>query len=90
LLLNHTEVQDVSCQTTGTDNVWDVDCSSFFPPDLSTWLIHGAYFYHDGTLALMRQVLRGIDRGVLDTSSALHGESVAETSSCYRNHVDYE
>ena len=59
---------------TGTDNVWDVDCSSFFPPDVNTWLIHGAYFYHDGTLALMRQVLRGIDRDVLDATGALEGD----------------
>lgn len=58
---------------TGTDNVWDVDCSSFFPPDVTGLLIHGAYFYHDGTLALMRQLLRGIDRNVLDMTGALKG-----------------
>jgi len=58
---------------TGTDNVWDVDCSSFFPPDVESLQIHGAYFYHDGTLSLMRQLLRGVDRGVLDTSGMLKG-----------------
>jgi esterase/lipase superfamily enzyme len=58
---------------TGSDNVWDVDCSSFFPPDVTGLLIHGAYFYHDGTITLMRQLLRGIDRGVLDASGALKG-----------------
>jgi len=48
-----------------TDNVWDVDCSSFFMPSVQD--IHGAYFLTDGTLNLMRQILRGLDRGVLET-----------------------
>jgi esterase/lipase superfamily enzyme len=56
---------------TGADNIWDIDCSSFFPSDVKPWLIHGAYFYHDNALALMRQILRGIDRGVLDSTDAL-------------------
>ena len=58
---------------TGADNVWDNDCSSFFPPDVTGLLIHGAYFYHAGTLALMRQVLRGIDRDVLESTGFLKG-----------------
>jgi hypothetical protein len=49
-----------------TDNVWDVDCSSFFPPEVDGAAIHGAYFVNEGTLNLMRRVLRGLDRGVLD------------------------
>ena len=48
-----------------TDNVWDVDCSSFFKPDVQD--IHGAYFLTDGTLNLMRYVLHSLDRGVLET-----------------------
>jgi esterase/lipase superfamily enzyme len=48
-----------------TDNVWDVDCSTFFPPAISGTSIHGAYFVTDATIDLMRQVLKGIDRGVL-------------------------
>jgi esterase/lipase superfamily enzyme len=48
-----------------TDNVWDVDCSSFFPAEVDSAAIHGAYFGNDGTLNLMRSVLRGLDRGVL-------------------------
>ena len=48
-----------------TDNVWDVDCSSFFPPTIGGMAIHGAYFVTDATIELMRQILRGIDRGVL-------------------------
>ncbi|PYJ36395.1 MAG: hypothetical protein DME84_10625, partial [Verrucomicrobia bacterium] len=49
-----------------TDNVWDVDCSSFFPREVDGAGIHGAYFLHDGTINLIRHVLRGLDRGVLD------------------------
>jgi hypothetical protein len=58
---------------TGADNVWDNDCSGFFPKDVEPFLIHGAYFYHPGTLTLMRQVLKGIDRAVLAESGALKG-----------------
>jgi esterase/lipase superfamily enzyme len=47
-----------------TDNVWDVDCSSFFRSDVQD--IHGAYFLTGGTIELMRHILRGLDRGVLD------------------------
>ena len=50
-----------------TDNVWDVDCSSFFPREVDGAAIHGAYFVNEGTLNLMRHVLRGLDRGVLNT-----------------------
>jgi hypothetical protein len=42
-----------------------VDCSSFFKSDVGD--IHGAYFLTDGTIDLMRHVLRGLDRGVLET-----------------------
>jgi Alpha/beta hydrolase of unknown function (DUF900) len=49
-----------------TDNVWDVDCSSFFPPSVPSMDIHGAYFVTAATINLMRQILRGIDRDVLD------------------------
>ena len=49
-----------------TDNVWDVDCSGFLPSEIDGPAIHGAYFLNDGTLNLMRHILRGIDRGVLD------------------------
>ena len=48
-----------------TDNVWDVDCSNLFPSNVSGTDIHGAYFVTDTTIELMRQILRGIDRGVL-------------------------
>ncbi|MGH8101957.1 MAG: alpha/beta fold hydrolase [Chthoniobacterales bacterium] len=56
-----------------TDNVWDVDCSSFFAPDLSGEAIHGAYFDTPGVIELMRQILRGIDRRVLQTTGATVG-----------------
>jgi esterase/lipase superfamily enzyme len=51
-----------------TDNVWDIDCSDFFPGNTSGEAVHGAYFETDGTIELMRQILRGIDRGVLEKS----------------------
>src|SRR6516225_4933482 len=56
-----------------TDNVWDVDCSSFFAANISGENIHGAYFVTDGIIELMRQILRGIDRGVLQKSGATVG-----------------
>jgi len=56
-----------------TDNVWEVDCSSFFPPSVSAIDIHGAYFVTQGTIDLMRQILRGIDRGVLASTGATTG-----------------
>jgi esterase/lipase superfamily enzyme len=51
---------------TDKDNVWDVDCSSFFPASVGGMDIHSAYFDNKGTLALMRDILRGIDRSVLE------------------------
>jgi hypothetical protein len=56
-----------------TDNVWDVDCSSFFQQGVRD--IHGAYFLTDGTLNLMRHILRGLDRGVLDTLGYTRGNA---------------
>jgi len=58
---------------TNKDNVCDVDCSSFFPPSVSGMDIHSAYFDAAGTLALIRDVLRGIDRSVLDTLGRTQG-----------------
>lgn len=58
-----------------TDNVWDVDCSSFFAASISGENIHGAYFVTDGTIELMRRVLRGIDRGVLQAAGATVGSA---------------
>jgi esterase/lipase superfamily enzyme len=51
----------------GFDNVWDVDCSSFFPGSVDGLHIHGAYFVTPGTVTLMRDLLRGLDRTVLET-----------------------
>jgi esterase/lipase superfamily enzyme len=52
---------------TPKDNVWDADCSQFFPANVGGMDIHSAYFGPYGTLALIRQILRGADRGVLET-----------------------
>ena len=45
------------------DNVWDVDCSPLFPAGQGN--IHSAYFEAKKTIALMKAVLQGVDRGVL-------------------------
>jgi esterase/lipase superfamily enzyme len=62
-------------QPPATDNVWDVDCSSFFPGSVSGTDIHGAYFVTDPTIELMRQLLRGVDRTVLQTTGQLRGNA---------------
>lgn len=49
------------------DNVWDVDCSSFFPASVSGTDTHSAYFGPYQTIPLIREILRGIDRSVLST-----------------------
>jgi esterase/lipase superfamily enzyme len=59
---------------TDKDNVWDVDCSGFFPPDLGSMDIHSAYFGPYGTLPLIRDVLRGFDRSVLEATGRTIGK----------------
>jgi pimeloyl-ACP methyl ester carboxylesterase len=58
-----------------TDNVWDADCSSFFPGSVTGTDIHGAYFVTDGTIELMRQILRGVDRNVLISTGQTQGKA---------------
>src|SRR6266481_2301270 len=58
-----------------TDNVWDVDCSGFFPASVSGTDIHGAYFITDATVELIRQILRGVDRNVLWNTGQLTGRA---------------
>jgi len=55
------------------DNVWDVDCSSFFPKTVDGFQIHSAYFSNRQTLRLMREILRGVDRTVLATMGLTEG-----------------
>ena len=45
------------------DNVWDIDCSRLIPSGADD--VHSAYFEHKRTVDLMRELLRGVDRGVL-------------------------
>jgi esterase/lipase superfamily enzyme len=47
------------------DNVWDIDCSALLDPKLNGLSVHGAYFDEPKCYALMRDLLRGIDRSVL-------------------------
>lgn len=53
------------------DNVWDIDCSSLFAPNLNGIDIHGAYFSEPKCYTLMRSLLQGIDRSVLQARGAL-------------------
>jgi len=57
----------------GQDNIWQVDCSSFFPDNVGGMDIHSAYFGQYGTLPLMRGILRGLDRLVLDAKGMTKG-----------------
>ncbi len=51
------------------DNVWDVDCSQYFAKGGKVVKdVHSAYFDVAGTLDLMRNILRGVDRTVLQRS----------------------
>ena len=45
------------------DNVWDVDCTNRIAPDAQN--IHSCYFDEPRTIALMQQILRGVDRNVI-------------------------
>ncbi|HKS05161.1 MAG TPA: alpha/beta hydrolase [Gemmatimonadaceae bacterium] len=50
------------------DNVWQVDCTPFFDKDPKhSKPIHSGYFENPRTRELMREVLRGTDRGVLES-----------------------
>ena len=50
------------------DNVWDIDCSALISPSTNGMEAHGAYFQEPKCYALMRDILRGIDRTVLNSS----------------------
>jgi len=58
---------------TGKDNVWDIDCSGFFPPTIEGMQIHSAYFDQSEVIALVGKILTGIDRTVLDAVGATKG-----------------
>ena len=57
----------------GKDNVWGIDCSSFFPDSVGAMQIHSAYFGPYGTLPLMQDILRGLDRAVLESLGRTKG-----------------
>ena len=60
---------------TGKDNVWDIDCSSFFPAALGGFEIHGAYFVTPDVMKLMGDLMRGIDRSVLASLGETQGSA---------------
>lgn len=47
------------------DNVWDVDCSGLAPANAFT--AHSSYFENDDTLELMKMILAGIDRKLIQS-----------------------
>jgi esterase/lipase superfamily enzyme len=49
------------------DNVWDIDCGALFPSHVSGLRTHSIYFEEKKILELIRELLRGVDRGVLHT-----------------------
>jgi esterase/lipase superfamily enzyme len=60
---------------TGKDNVWDVDCSSFFPDSVGGMDIHSAYFDNAGVIKLMGDILHGLDRSVLQSLGETQGDA---------------
>lgn len=42
------------------DNIWDIDCSSFFAADIDN--VHSSYFTEARVIDLVEQILRGVDR----------------------------
>jgi hypothetical protein len=54
-------------EVTEPDNVCDLDCSALFPNSEDN--IHSAYFWTKGTQAVMRDLLRGYDRGIVNTKA---------------------
>ena len=48
------------------DNVWQVDCSKLIPDD--AFNVHSAYFEAPSVQALLRDTLRGVDRGVMEAA----------------------
>jgi len=64
-----------SCPPLGKDNIWEVDCCSFFPPAVGGMDIHSAYFENENTLALIEDILRGTDRLVLEELGHTEGSA---------------
>jgi esterase/lipase superfamily enzyme len=58
---------------TGKDNVWDIDCSGFFPATVSGLQVHGEYFNNKDVMALVGEILCGFDRSVLETLGKTQG-----------------
>jgi esterase/lipase superfamily enzyme len=54
-------------ETTEPDNVWDLDCSKIFPPSEDN--IHSAYFWTKGTQKIMRDILQGYDRKIIEAQA---------------------
>ncbi len=54
-------------EVTEPDNVCDLDCSALFPKSEDN--VHSAYFWTNGTQAVMRDLLCGYDREIVQTKA---------------------
>jgi esterase/lipase superfamily enzyme len=55
------------------DNVWDIDCSSFFSKNVTGMKIHSAYFDTPAVMKLVGDILSGLDRSVLESLGETEG-----------------
>jgi hypothetical protein len=57
------------------DNVWDTDCTTLLNPSVGDIAVHGEYFNPDEAkvYALMRGILKGVDRNILINSGVAVG-----------------
>ncbi|HET8900790.1 MAG TPA: hypothetical protein VFM84_02530, partial [Holophagaceae bacterium] len=53
------------------DNVWAQDCSALIPPEATS--IHSAYFEAPKVIQLMDEILRGVDRKVIQSRPPVAG-----------------
>ena len=53
------------------DNVWQVDCTNLIPPDATG--IHSAYFEAPKVVTVMDEILRGLDRKVIQARPPVAG-----------------
>jgi len=60
---------DTTCPV--PDNVWDIDCSTLFDDKVNGMQVHSAYFNQQNCYDLMRLLLQGWDRRVLQSKKEL-------------------
>ena len=56
---------DLTCPV--PDNVWDIDCSGLIAPAIGGMEVHSAYFESPACYDLMRKILQGLDRKIINS-----------------------